>query len=232
MRTDEHPNGVTKLSYINRIRVLQANSIYHFITAAAEFCLDHGKLVCIENPRSSLHWKTTFFQPLVNRLKFTAHQACAYGSSRPKWTALAHNTTTLLKLNHVCPGISALHKHKPWGVVNGPAGCKFSTAEETAYPLASAYRIAYSLAQELVLRGWNPPPVAFCVSMCHLIVQCLSRLGTSCNRPGLTFHQGLVFSKNLPSGQMGVLPVTPSLVIMVTNPTVLIMETNPIVSPR
>ena len=162
LRTDEHPNGVTKLSYINRIRVLQANSIYHFITAAAEFCLDHGKLVCIENPRSSLHWKTTFFQPLVNRLKFTAHQACAYRSSRPKWTALAHNTTTLLKLNHVCPGISALHKHKPWGVVNGPAGCKFSTAEETAYPLALAYRIAYSLAQELVLRGWNPPPVAFC----------------------------------------------------------------------
>ena len=117
------------------------------------FCLDHGKLVCIENPRSSLYWKTTFFQPLVNRLKFTAHQACAYGSSRPKWTALAHNTTTLLKFNHVCPGIGALHKHKPWGVVNGPAGRKFSTAEETAYPLALAYRIAYSLAQETGFAG-------------------------------------------------------------------------------
>jgi hypothetical protein len=265
LRTDEHPNGVTKLSYINRIRVLQANSIYHFITAAAEFCLDHGKLVCIENPRSSLYWKTTFFQPLVNRLKFTAHQACAYGSSRPKWTALAHNTTTLLKFNHVCPGIGALHKHKPWGVVNGPAGRKFSTAEETAYPLALAYRIAYSLAQELVLRGWNPPPVAFCppdevsyqylrsvvgvqpksskiaplvsefrqILCIHVPVDCAVPIPrTSCNRPGLTFHQGLVFSKNLPSGQMGVLPVTPSLVIMVTNPIVLIMVPNPIVPPR
>ena len=68
----------------------------------------------------------------------------------------------MLELNHVCPGISALHKHKPWGVVNGPAGRKFSTSEEAAYPLPLAYRIAYFLAQELISRGWNPPPVAFC----------------------------------------------------------------------
>lgn len=38
----------------------------------------------------------------------------------------------------------------------------FSTPEETAYPLPLAYRIAYLLAQELVLRGWEPPPLAFC----------------------------------------------------------------------
>ena len=46
--------------------------------------------------------------------------------------------------------------------MQGPAGRKFSTAEETAYPLPLAYHIAYSLAQELILRGWKPPPVAFC----------------------------------------------------------------------
>ena len=162
LRTDEQPNGVSEMSYVNRLRVSQANAIYHFITAAAEFSLENNKLVCIENPRLSLYWKTTFFQSLVGRLHFTAHQACAYGSDRPKWTALAHNTTTLLDLNRVCPGISAAHKHKPWGVVHGPAGRKFSTAEETAYPLPLAYHIAYSLAQELILRGWKPPPVAFC----------------------------------------------------------------------
>ena len=118
--------------------------------------------MCIENPRMSIYWKTTFFQPLAHRLKFTAHQACAYSSSRPKWTALAHNTSTLLELNHVCPGTSASHQHRPWGVVDGPAGRKFSPSEETAYPLPLAYRIAYCLASELILRGWNPPPVAFC----------------------------------------------------------------------
>ena len=30
-------------------------------------------------------------QPLLPFLKFTAHQACAYGGQRPKWTALLHN---------------------------------------------------------------------------------------------------------------------------------------------
>ena len=161
LRSDEQPNGLSGLTYVNRMRVSKANAIYHFITTAAEYCLDHEKLVCLENPRLSLYWKTTFFRPLINRLKFTAHQACAYGSNRPKWTVLAHNTTTLLDLNHVCPGVSPLHKHKPWGVVHGPTGRKFSTSEETAYPLPLAYHIAYYLAQELVLRGWSPPPVAF-----------------------------------------------------------------------
>ena len=162
LRTDSEPNGVSQMPYINRMRVSHANAIYHFITAAAEFCLDHDLLVCIENPRLSLYWKTTFFLPLAHRLKFTAHQACAYGSSRPKWTALAHNTSTLLELNHICPGTSDSHKHQPWGIVHGPTGRRFSTSEETAYPLPLAYRIAYCLASELILRGWHPLPVAFC----------------------------------------------------------------------
>jgi hypothetical protein len=51
--------------------------------------------------------------------------------------------------------------HKPWGVVKGPDGQKFSTAEETAYPLPLAYHIAYYLAQELILKGWKPPSDAF-----------------------------------------------------------------------
>ena len=45
--------------------------------------------------------------------------------------------------------------------MHGPTGRQFLTSEETAYPLPLAYHIAYCLAKELVLRGWNPPPVAF-----------------------------------------------------------------------
>jgi hypothetical protein len=161
LRTEGQPNGVTGLSYVNKLRVSQANAIYHFVTEVALFCHDRNLLVCIENPRSSLYWRTTFFAPLAKKLKFTAHQACAYGSSRPKWTVLAHNTKSLLQLNRVCPGVSADHVHKPWGVVSGPDGRKFSTAEETAYPLPLAYHIAYYLAQELILKGWRPPSDAF-----------------------------------------------------------------------
>ena len=161
LRTDEQPNGITGLSYTNKLRVSLANAIYHFVTEVALFCLDNDMILCIEDPRSSIYWRTTFFAPLAKRLKFTAHQACAYGSSRPKWTVLAHNTTALLQLNRTCPGVSKNHVHKPWGVVKGPEGQKFSTSEETAYPLPLAYHIAYCLAQELILKGWKPPSEAF-----------------------------------------------------------------------
>ena len=155
LRSDVQPNGLSDLSWINRQRVSSANKLYHYVTHVALNCIQRNLIVCIENPRSSLYWKTTFFQPLVKHLNFTAHQACAYGSQRPKWTVLAHNTRTLHSLNQVCPGEAPGHHHKPWGVV-GTSGT-FSTSEETAYPPLLAYHIAYHLAMELVQRGWSPP---------------------------------------------------------------------------
>lgn len=162
LRTDQQPDGVKYMSYVNKIRVSQANILYKFVTDVALFCIDAGMIVAIENPRSSLYWKTSFFAPLRKYLKFTEHQACAYGSERPKWTALAHNTVALTKLCKCCPGVSSQHKHKPWGMVTGPdATRKFSTAEETAYSMPLAYAIAFHLAQELMSRGWQPPAIEF-----------------------------------------------------------------------
>lgn len=143
LRTDQSPDGVKHMSYVNRLRVTQANILYKFVTQVAIFCIEMGMLIVIENPRSSLHWRTTFFAPLKWLLRFTAHQACAYGSERPKWTALAHNTKALSSLCKCCSGLSKSHKHKPWGVVYGENSTrKFSTAEETAYPMPLAYAIA------------------------------------------------------------------------------------------
>ena len=162
LRTDQQPDGVMHMSYVNRQRVSQANLLYKFVTKVALFCIEMGMLVVIENPRSSLYWKTSFFAPLKRLHTFTAHQACAYGSERPKWTALAHNTKALLQLCKCCPGISKAHKHKPWGMVYGnDSERKFSTAEETAYPMPLAYAIAYYLAQELISMGWRPPAIEF-----------------------------------------------------------------------
>ena len=162
LRTDQQPDGVTHMSYVNRQRVSQANILYKFVTKVALFCIEVGMLVVIENPRSSLYWKTSFFAPLKRLLTFTAHQACAYGSERPKWTALAHNTRALLHLNKCCPGISKAHRHKPWGMVySKDSGRKFSTSEETAYPMPLAYSMAYFIAQELIAMGWKPPAIEF-----------------------------------------------------------------------
>ena len=131
LRSDLQPNGLSELSWINRQCVSSANKLYHYVTSVALNCIQRNLIVCIENLRSSLYWKTTFFQPLVKHLTFTAHQAFAYGSLRPKCIVLAHNTHTLHSLNQVCPGEGPGHYHKPWGVV-GPSRT-FSTSEETAY---------------------------------------------------------------------------------------------------
>ena len=155
LRTDSMPDGVKYMTKTERARVNSANTLYAFITRVCLFCFSTQKLVCIENPRSSLYWRTSFFAPLKDLLKFTVHQACAYGSERPKWTLLAHNTVTLQNLNNICPGVGPHHKHKPWGLVND--GATFSTAEETAYPMKPAFHIAFFLAQHVVLQGWKPP---------------------------------------------------------------------------
>jgi len=38
---------------------------------------------------------------------------------------------------------------------------KFSTAEETAYPMLLAYTIAFFITQELISMGWQPPALEF-----------------------------------------------------------------------
>ena len=154
LRSDLFPDGFATLSGTSKARVDSANCLYAFVTEVCLYCIKHDMIVCIENPRQSLYWRTSFFKPLSDLLSFTVHQACAYGSERPKWTVLAHNTVTLHSLNQTCPGVGPDHRHKPWGMTGTMS---FSTSEETAYPMKLAYSIAFFLVQQLVLKGWKPP---------------------------------------------------------------------------
>ena len=87
-------------------------------------------------------------------MQYTAHQACAYGSERPKWAVVAHNRKQFTKLNRCCPGESKDHCHKPWGHTDNHS---FATSEETAYPLRLAGAIASAFGEALVDQGWTPP---------------------------------------------------------------------------
>ena len=87
-------------------------------------------------------------------MQYTAHQACAYGSERPKWTVVAHNRKQFTKINRCCPGESKDHCHKPWGRTDNRS---FATSEETAYPLRLAGAIASAFGEALVDQGWTPP---------------------------------------------------------------------------
>lgn len=100
-------------------------------------------------------------------MMYSAHQACAYGGGRPKWTLLAFNHKAFRAINKCCPGESAFHVHKPWGLITTSADRHFATAEETAYPLPLAHQIAKCFASALMDRGWKPPPIAF-TDDCHV----------------------------------------------------------------
>ena len=155
LRSSKYPDGLPHLTTSQRARVDAANALYAFLTQVILFCIKHGKMVCVENPRSSLYWLTSYAQPLVKQLRFTAHQACAYGGFRPKWTALLHNHPGFQAICKTCPGESVKHIHKPWGYDLNKQ--QFSTKEEAAYPVGLAYEIACVFANEAVSRGWIPP---------------------------------------------------------------------------
>jgi len=118
---------------------------------------DKGLLVVVENPRSSIFWLTRLWKKIKAPLQYSAHQACAYGGERPKWTVLAWNHPAFSSLSLCCPGESDAHKHKPWGLVHSGSGFHFSTSEETAYPKGLAHAIARVFASILSVHGWKPP---------------------------------------------------------------------------
>ena len=139
LRSPDFPEGFPNLTNTNLKRVLAVNKLYDFLSKVMEKANQRNLIVVIENPRSSLFWLTKCFQKVKHLFSFVAHQACAYGSERPKWTALAVNRPEFQSVNMTCPGLSKAHHHKPWGMV---APDKFATAEETAYPPQLAQAIA------------------------------------------------------------------------------------------
>lgn len=158
LRSQKYPEGFPNLTNTNLKRVLSANKLYDFLSKVVLKANDRGLIFVIENPRSSLFWLTKYFQKIKHLFTFVAHQACAYGSERPKWTALAVNRPQFLEINQTCPGVDAQHHHKPWGLVS-PS--KFATAEETAYPPKLAQAIANAFTQALAADGWNPPTASW-----------------------------------------------------------------------
>ena len=100
-------SGTPGLTGANLLRVSKANVLYHFTAKLIREALSLKKLVCCENPKNSFFWKTSFINQLSHPdLQTQLHQACAYGSSRPKWTTLLFNHTAFSAISKVCPGES------------------------------------------------------------------------------------------------------------------------------
>ena len=161
LRSQQFPEGIPGLEGRNRARVSAANRLYDFVSTVILQALTLKIIIVVENPRSSLFWLTRFWKVVAKHFTYTAHQACSYGGDRPKWTVLASNHKAFHSINLSCPGVSASHVHKPWGLVHTQQGTHFSTSEETAYPRDLARVIARSFAIILQEHGWKPPDVFF-----------------------------------------------------------------------
>lgn len=84
------------------------------------------------------------------------HQACAYGSLRPKWTRLVANFLQVHRINLTCPGN---HQHEAWGVQKRGNKRVFATSLEVHYPTGLGEAIANAVASRLLQQGFVPMPV-------------------------------------------------------------------------
>ncbi len=171
LRDDENPNGVRHLKWLDKLKVSKSNQLYDLTADLVRFAHKHGLLICVENPRYSLFWATSFWLRVSHQVMYTVFHSCQYGSRRQKKTMLAHNYHTFAALNLQCPGECKNHSHAKWGLSKG----RFATAQETAYPFPLARCIAQAFVQALLECGLVAPPETIHVleSDSHQILQAI-----------------------------------------------------------
>lgn len=94
-----------------------------------------GILCMVENPRNSRFWFVTPWveMQVFDKLYFQDHQACMYGSRRPKYTRLCANFEQVCTISALCDG---QHQHDAWGIVRQGNKRTFATSLEVHYPPA------------------------------------------------------------------------------------------------
>lgn len=155
LRTLDMPDGVEGLEGADLLRVCAANILYAFVADLFHFCTSSNKLCMVQNPKNSLFWSVTAWQDLQdslpNDLYYQDHQACAYGSSRPKWTKLAANFSAVSSIDKVC---SSDHEHAPWGVIHQGTKRAFATAMRSTTHSLCVKPLLMPLCSRSVLAGF------------------------------------------------------------------------------
>ena len=213
LRSYDFPEGLMGLQGKDRCRVSAANKLYEFLAETIKEALAIGLIVVVENPRSSLFWLTRFWKSVAKQFQYTAHQACAYGGARPKWTVLAWNHKRFNQINLCCPGESPSHAHKPWGIVYSELGTHFSTSEEAAYPRDLARAIAKAFADILLEHGWSPPHEFFQVKTDEISLKTMRAIATAQPKasripPVVREHKQIIVVRG-PAHSLNTMPIEP-----------------------
>ena len=158
LRSEIWPDGLPGLQHHDLARVSAANILYHFTATVFDRCTELGIPCVVENPKNSLFWRTTMWTERVfSHLQVEQlHQACAYGSRRPKWTLLVANFDSISFVCKTCP---MNHEHEPWGpsIQNGRK--VYATALEVHYPPALCQAIAQAFLLHWQANGISLVPL-------------------------------------------------------------------------
>ena len=157
LRSFEEPDGLCDLTSAEMNRVSRDNKLYQFTADVVDLCCELNLMVTVENPRSSLFWFTTPWKTSagVQSLRFTDHQACMYGSQRPKWVRLASNSVQVSHISKVC---DHSHAHLPWGAAARGTKRTHNVTLEVHYPQKLCEAIAEAIVRHCVAQGCVPNP--------------------------------------------------------------------------
>ena len=155
LRSILHPDGLPGLQGIQATRVRVANELYSLSGQVMRFCVNHGLLCSIENPKRSYAWLTRSLRQHVAPISHSLHSVifdhCCYGSRRKKGTKLLVNDPCFLPLAQLCPGD---HEHEPWGLQSKSG---WATAQEVEYPHQLCNAIAKNIHELLLQLGAIAP---------------------------------------------------------------------------
>ena len=153
LRDDRFPDGFHWLSGSDKLRTEAANILYENTVLIAQTAIDLSIAICIENPSSSLMWKTSPFQRFFAtnpNLRFINFHNCAHGGTRDKKTCFVTSVDWFDKLEIYC---DKQHAHAPWHPTVVDGRVNFPTHAEAAYPEILCNRIASMLKHALVTQG-------------------------------------------------------------------------------
>ena len=129
LRTAAFPEGVPRLSGLDRLRVRQANKLYSFCQQVFQACVRHQVLCIVEGPATSRVWETKWFTGLTSAFHFEQFDACMYGSAHFTQTALL----TTAPLPHLRAKCNNRHHHAPWNARERSEMWTFKSAGATQY---------------------------------------------------------------------------------------------------
>ena len=158
LRSLLQPDGLDDLDGTDLQRVSLANILYGFAAEVWDKCCSLGKPCMLENPSNSFFFHTTTWREreFAHCEILQHHQACAYGSTRPKWTLMVANFEEVCAINLTCPGN---HRHAKWGLVQKGSKRIFATALEVHYPQALCDAISHAFILYLTNLGLAPSPL-------------------------------------------------------------------------